>query len=719
LLHIEWSLGNAGGPYPLDGATGVSRDTDLSWNAGVFAAAANGQTLFFSDNFDDVDQGIGGVTQSVTTFDPGRLEYGTTYYWRVRQNNDATAEDAVNEGRIWSFTTEYFSYAISAADTVTTASSMGQADFGPENTINGSGLDENDLHSTVSEDMWLSDAETAGAWIQYEFDHVYKLYEMLVWNYNVQFEAVLGFGLKNVTVEYSVDGANWTALGDVEFAQAATAQDTAVNTVVAFDGVAAKYVRLSANSNWGGALPQYGLSEVRFLYVPVTAADPAPTPGKSDVDVDMALAWRAGREAAAHNVYLSTDEQAVIDGTAPVTTLAEASYNPPALALGTSYYWKVVEVNEAETPAAWESTVWSFTTKDHVVVEDFESYNEEAGNEIYMGWVDGFDDPTNGSQVGHLSAPFAETTVVLGGKQAMPLMYSNGTTSYAEGTRTFNTTQDWTDHSVTTLVIPFRGMAGNTGQMYAKVNGTKIPYAGNAGNIALEAWQAWNIDLTSSGLNLKSVSSLAIGVEGASAAGTLYIDDIGLYGNAIPPVNEWRIATDADDVEEAVDTGSMDVGSSDLELAYESTGQADPQLIGLRFPGIAIPKGATITESWVRFQVDEDKGGTEPVNLIIEGELSPSPAPFTTAALSVSYRTPTAARVSWSVPDWTVVGDQGPDQTTPDLSAIIQELVDQDGWAGSAIVLTFRDDPDNPSLGIRCAEGGPGDDAALLHISYE
>ncbi|MHC4596497.1 MAG: hypothetical protein ACYS19_16340 [Planctomycetota bacterium] len=162
-----------------------------------------------------------------------------------------------------------------------------------------------------------------------------------------------------------------------------------------------------------------------------------------------------------------------------------------------------------------------------------------------------------------------------------------------------------------------------------------------------------------------------------------------------------------------------DLTSSDLELPYENTGQGNPQIIGVRFTGIPIPKGATITDAWVRFQVDEDKGGTEPVNLIIEGELSSNPAAFSSTAGDVSSRPRTTAQVQWSVPNWTTVGDQGPDQTTPSIASIIQEIVNQDGWVGGAIVLMFRDNPANPSLGVRCAEAGPGDDAAMLHIDYQ
>jgi hypothetical protein len=227
----------------------------------------------------------------------------------------------------------------------------------------------------------------------------------------------------------------------------------------------------------------------------------------------------------------------------------------------------------------------------------------------------------------------------------------------------------------------------------------------------------WNIDLASSGASLQSVTKLAIGVDGNGASGTFYVDDIGLYVVAPVPVIEVKIAADADDVEEDVGPGTIDTGSSDLEMPYENTGQGNPQIVGLRFTGIAIPQGATITDAWLQFGVDETKGGTEPVNLLIEGELSPNPAAFTSALNNVSSRSTTTAKVQWSVPNWTTVGERGPDQTTPSIASIIQELVNQNGWTGSAIVLMIRDDPANPSLGVRCAFAGGG--SVLLHIDYQ
>jgi hypothetical protein len=721
LLHIEWTRVQkyATGPNPSDGKIDVPRDVVLSWKPGFYAAPTNGHKVYLSENFNDVNEGIGGITHSTDSYAPGRLDFSTTYYWRVDEVNGAP-DYTVHEGSVWSFTTELLAYPIE--NITATASSAKEAGVGPENTVNRSGLDDNDLHSNEETDMWLSGAEPLGAWIEYEFDKVYKLHQMWVWNYNQTIESILGFGFKDVTIEYSTNGTDYTTLGTtVEFPRAPSAAGYAHDITIDFGGEGAKYVRLTATSNWGGILPQYGLSEVRFFYIPVNATKPYPESGATDVVRDVVLGWQAGRGAVTHNVYISTDEQAVADGTAPVVTVAEPSYGPLALDLGVTHYWRVNEVNEAETITTWESELWSFTTSDHIVVDDFESYNDldpgdPASNRIFNVWLDGYQVPTNGSLVGYDAAPFAEQTIVYGGKQSMPLAYSNtGGATYSEAELTLSPPQNWTEASVAILALHFHGTAGNTGQLYVKVNGSKVTYDGQASNLTLAMWQVWNIDLASLGAGLQSVTKLAIGVDGNGASGTLYFDDIGLYVLAPVAANEWTIATDDDDVEEVVGTGNIDMGSGDLELAYENTGQSTPQVIGLRYTGIPIPKGAAITEAWVQFGVDETKGGTEPVNLIIEGELSADAAAFTSDAFNVTSRDRTTAQVQWSVPNWTNVGDRGPDQTTPNIASIIQEIVNQDGWAaGNALVLIFSDDPANPSSGVRCAVAGSG--SVLLNI---
>jgi hypothetical protein len=123
--------------------------------------------------------------------------------------------------------------------------------------------------------------------------------------------------------------------------------------------------------------------------------------------------------------------------------------------------------------------------------------------------------------------------IIHGGLQSMPLIYSNtGGAAYSEATRTFAVPQNWARYGIQTLGLWFSGATGNTGQLYVKINGVKVAYDGDAGNLAAAAWQPWNIDLTSVGVNLTSVTNLAIGIDGNAAAGTLYVDDIRLYAYA-------------------------------------------------------------------------------------------------------------------------------------------------------------------------------------------
>ncbi len=533
----------ASDPNPADGATDVPRDVVLSWTPGELAAPINGHKVYLSESFNDVNDGIGAITQSASSYAPGqRLDFGTTYYWRVDEVN-APPGSTVFEGNVWSFTIEPFAYAI---ENITATASSSDTDKGPENTVNGSGLDATGLlHTKTGDDnMWLSSSEPNRAWIEYEFDGIYKLYEMWVWNSNESLESVIGLGFKDVTIEYSADGTDYTTLGTThEFARAPGLDDYAHNTTIDFSGAAAKYVRLTANSNWGGFLPQYGLSEVRFFYIPVYAREPYPDSGTTDLSigtidepVDVTLGFRAGREADKHDVYFSSDWQAVADGNAPVATVTETSYGPLSLDLGTTYYWKINEVNEAETTTTWQGNVWNFTTQKYFVVDGFEDYNDYPPDEIFSTWIDGYFDPANGALAANNEPPFAETVTVHGGKQAMPFFYSNtGGAAYSEAERTFDVPQDWTEVGIQTLVLYFHGSPGNTGQLYVKVNGSKVVYDGDPLDILKPKWRPWNIDLASLGVDLQNVTNMSIGIDGSGAGGTLYFDDIRLYRLAPEP----------------------------------------------------------------------------------------------------------------------------------------------------------------------------------------
>mgnify|MGYP000142831050 CR=1 FL=1 len=250
------------------------------------------------------------------------------------------------------------------------------------------------------------------------------------------------------------------------------------------------------------------------------AREPQPVDGAVDVSVDSTLAWRAGRDAVSHEVHLGTDADAL----ALASTVSGNSYTPGGLNLATTYYWQINAVQETES---WDGPVWSFATQEYLVVEDFESYTDDidAGEAIFDTWIDGWVNNT-GSTVGHLETPFAERSIVHSGRQSMPLFYDNATTATSEADYTLS--GNWTLYGIKSLSLYFYGAAGNTGQLYAKINGTKIAYDGPAVNLARPSWQLWSIDLSQAG-NVSNVRSLTIGIEGAGAKGVVYIDDIRLY----------------------------------------------------------------------------------------------------------------------------------------------------------------------------------------------
>lgn len=474
--YVEPDLGektSASKPIPDDGSVDVPRDITLSWKPGESAITHN---IYFGTDFNDVNNAI--ITDplsatviegvDVNSYDLSDLEYGITIYWRVDEVG-TTPDSIESKGQVWQFTVEPYAYKIPSENIVVTAISS-SAENDPNNTINESGLDHNnmDLHSKDTTDMWLSSGtDTEPVWIRYDFDKLYKLHQMLVWNYNDGL-FLWRAGFKDVTVEYSEDGQTWTELADVpEFALAPGTNGYQYNTVVEFNSIVAMSVRLIAHSNWSDTIPvpNYGLSEVRFTYIPVLAREPYPATGASDVSVDVTLRWRPGREAEQHRVYLGTDELAVTDGTAPMSTVIQSEHVPTSLDLGSTYFWRVDEVNNVELYPVWAGDIWSFSTIDYIIFEDFETYNdipegEEGSNLIYQTWMDGYEDTTNGSTIGYPTGDSLETDIVYSHRYSAPLLYNNtGGVTKSEASLTFDSAQNWTAHSADSVRLYYHGSA--------------------------------------------------------------------------------------------------------------------------------------------------------------------------------------------------------------------------------------------------------------------
>ena len=86
-------------PVPTNGGDSVALDVQLSWTPGFGAKL---HTIYFGDNFDEVDNATGGQSQGTATYSPGTLEMAKTYYWRV----DEFDIGETHKGDVWNFTTE-------------------------------------------------------------------------------------------------------------------------------------------------------------------------------------------------------------------------------------------------------------------------------------------------------------------------------------------------------------------------------------------------------------------------------------------------------------------------------------------------------------------------------------------------------------------------------------------------------------------------------------
>jgi hypothetical protein len=190
-------------------------------------------------------------------------------------------------------------------------------------------------------------------------------------------------------------------------------------------------------------------------------------------------------------VYFGTDAEAVANATTAspeykgAKALGEESYDPGKLTLNTTYFWRIDEVNDSPD-SPWVGNVWSYTTGDFFVIDDFEGYDAND-NQIWCAWHDGLGYGTpgtadsfagngTGAAVGdETTASYTEETIVHGGGQSMPLVFDNnkqGYSKYSEVELKLTDQRDWTEQDVGELSLWFRGNPGSTGSFVEGPVGT-------------------------------------------------------------------------------------------------------------------------------------------------------------------------------------------------------------------------------------------------------
>ncbi len=155
--------------------------------------------------------------------------------------------------------------------------------------------------------------------------------------------------------------------------------------------------------------------------------------------------------------------------------------------------------------------------------------------------------------------------------------------------------------------------------------------------------------------------------------------------------------------EELVNTGASRVGSVQIDFGLED--DINPNRVGLVYV-VDIPPKATILSASIQFL--SDLRLFDPVNLEITGHKTANAPLCSLATNDLLNRPRTTAKVTWSVPGW-LSGEQGPNQVTPDLETIIQELVNLPGWAsGNKIMLLFEEPVvSNNDRRANTAQGAP------------
>ncbi len=508
-------------PDPADRAPFIDLDARFGWTAGFGTKL---HYVYFGDNFDDVNSGVVGIPQGTTSYTPDPLEYDKVYYWRVDEFDGLVTY----KGDVWSFKTAKAGGGV-RADYYRGMNFENLVLNRTDPRIDFNWGDPGSPDASVGDDnfsvRWTGDVEVA-------FTETYTFYTN-----------------SDDGVRLWVDGQqlvdNWTDHSATENSGTIDLiAGNAYSIVMEYyenTGGAVAELRWSSPSTTKQLIPQAALSP------PVKAGSPNPLNGATNVSMAPVLKWKPGDFTASHDVYFGTDEDVVKNATtaSPEYKGSRApgseSFVPGDLPWEATYYWRVDEVNDVNPDSPWIGSVWSFTTGDFLVVDDFEDYNDYEPDRIFDTWIDGYGVETNGSMAGYADPPFAETNIVHGGSQSMPYLYDNNL-KYSEAELTLSPPQDWTRQGVTVLSIMFLGDLSNTvEQMYVKVNGVKVLYDGDVFDITRPRWTQWSIDLASFGVNLRNVTKLSIGFGDESnlrpgGSGVVYFDDIRLYRSAPPEV---------------------------------------------------------------------------------------------------------------------------------------------------------------------------------------
>jgi len=544
-------------PEPTNGMMFVDPNITLGWRAGFGTKL---HTVYFGDNFDDVNGAVAGPPQAVIRYNPGPLELNKTYYWRVDEFDAAET----HKGDIWSFTTTIPGLGSVIMERWDNISST------DINTLKDNSRYPNnpDVTEVLTEFSWDQDLEMYGGrihgWVYAPATGDYTFWLCT----DDQGELWLSTDDDSSNIRLIAHESSWSSPNT-------WGSGEEQSEPVPLIGGNKYYIMAIWKEEAGGDHCQVawqgpGVQERIIIpgsnlspYEPLNAYGARPANSTVDVKQTPVLQWKPGLQAVSHEIYFGADEEAVKNATTAspeykgTRTLGDESYDPGKLAWESTYYWRIDEVNDLNPEGPWTGGVWSFTTAGFAIIDDFEDYDAGA-NQIWYSWYDGLgfgapgSDPYypgngTGAAVGdETTASYTEETIVHGGGQSMPLTYDNnkqGYAKYSEVELTLSAVRDWTEEGVTELSIWFRGGPENAAEpLYIAISNI----TGAAAMIVhedpaaaqIDTWAEWIIPLQAfadQGINLNNVDRIAIGLGNKGnltipgGSGKMFFDDIRLY----------------------------------------------------------------------------------------------------------------------------------------------------------------------------------------------
>jgi len=436
-------------PAPADGSSYIDAESViLSWTKG-FGAILN--TVYFGDDFDTVANATGGPPLASASYDPGTLEAGKSYFWRV----DEFDGTATHKGDVWSFKTMPYLpitdpnlvglWKFDEGSDVTVLDSSGHGNHGtlkgnPQWVIghDGDALEFDGVDDWVNvphaANLTVDNEVTVMAWINAErhsgpgteewqgiiaksnSPRSYSLYtyspgtlhfstadvgttssEQVPLNEWVHVCAMVTGGQH----QYYINGED-AGSGGSGVVLPGTADTSNVFIGRSQEGATRSFLGMIDDARiYNKALTQ---DEIKQIMRGDTTLAWGPSPAhRSTPDLDRAtpLSWSPGEKAAEHDVYFGTDKDAVDDADTTTTDiyrgrLATTSYTPPEGVEwgGGPYYWRIDEYNTDGTLS--KGQLWSFTVADFILVDDFEDY-DAGDNQIWYAWHDGLGYGTPGT----------------------------------------------------------------------------------------------------------------------------------------------------------------------------------------------------------------------------------------------------------------------------------------------------------------------------------